>query len=79
MNLKPNQHKRISFNTATMTSLGFIGPPPKILGPPLNLSPHQIIEGGGCYHASVRKTSKRRKDILVRPKVTAIYGFVSCH
>ena len=39
MNLKPNQHKRISFNTATMTSLGFIGPPPKILWPPLNLAP----------------------------------------
>ena len=27
MNLKPNQHKRIYFNTTTMTSLGFIGPP----------------------------------------------------
>ena len=39
MNLKPNQHKRISFNTTTMTSLGFIAPPsPKILGPPLNLA-----------------------------------------
>ena len=38
MNLKPNQHKRISFNSTTMTSLGFIGPP-KILGPPLNLAP----------------------------------------
>ena len=38
MNLKPNKHKRISFNTTTMTSLGFIGPP-KILGPPLNLAP----------------------------------------
>ena len=38
MNLKPNQHKRISFNTTTMTSLGFIGLP-KILGPPLNLAP----------------------------------------
>ena len=37
INLKPNQHKRISFNT-TMTSLGFIGLP-KILGPPLNLAP----------------------------------------
>ena len=37
MNLKPNKHKRISFNTTTMTSLGFIGPP-KILGPPLNLA-----------------------------------------
>ena len=38
MTLKPNQHKRISFNTTTMTSLGFIGLP-KILGPPLNLAP----------------------------------------
>ena len=38
MNLKPNQHKRISFNTTTMTSLGLIGPP-KILGPCLNLAP----------------------------------------
>ena len=38
MNLKPNQHKIISFNTTTMTSLGFIDPP-KILGPPLNLAP----------------------------------------
>ena len=36
-NLKPNQHRRISFNTTTMTSMGFIGPP-KTLGPPLNLA-----------------------------------------
>ena len=28
MNLKPNKHKIISFNTTTMTSLGFIAPPP---------------------------------------------------
>ena len=42
MNLKPNQHTRISFNTTTMTSLGFLGPPPKILSPPLNLAPPQI-------------------------------------
>ena len=38
INLKPNKHKRISFNTTTMASLGFIAPPPKILGPPLNLA-----------------------------------------
>ena len=38
MNLKPNQHKRISLNTTTMTSLGFIGPP-KTLGSRLNLAP----------------------------------------
>ena len=37
MNLKPNQHKIISFNTTTMISLGFIARP-KILGPPLNLA-----------------------------------------
>ena len=38
MNLKPNTHKRISFNTTTMASLGFIGPQ-KILGHHLNLAP----------------------------------------
>ena len=37
VNLKPNQHKRISFNTTTMTLLWFMDPP-KILGPPLNLA-----------------------------------------
>ena len=40
MNLKPNQHKRISFNTTTMTSLEFIAPPPP---PPLfNLAPRKF-------------------------------------
>ena len=37
MNLKPNQLKRISFNTTTMISSGSIAPPPpppKILGLP---------------------------------------------
>ena len=34
MNLKPNQHKIISFNTTTMTSLGFIAPPLKLSSPP---------------------------------------------
>ena len=33
MNLKSNKHKIISFNTTTMTSSGFIGPP-KISDPP---------------------------------------------
>ena len=28
MNLKPTKHKRISINTTTMTSLGFIAAPP---------------------------------------------------
>ena len=34
MNLKPNKHKIISFNTTTLTSLGFIiaGPTKKNLG-----------------------------------------------
>ena len=33
INLKPNKHKIISFNTATMASLGFIiaGPPPPLI------------------------------------------------
>ena len=35
MNLKPNQHKIIVFNTTNMTSLGFIGLP-------LNLAPPKI-------------------------------------
>ena len=41
MNLKPNKHKRTSFNTTTMTSLWFIAAPAphyfglKFLGPPL--------------------------------------------
>ena len=39
MNLNPNKHERMSFKT-NKASLGFIGPPPpKILGPPLNLVP----------------------------------------
>ena len=38
MNLKSNKHKIISFNTTTMASSGFIGPP-KISDPPLNLAP----------------------------------------
>ena len=33
MNLKPNKHKIISFNTTNMASLGFIAPI-KILAPP---------------------------------------------
>ena len=41
MNLKPNKHKGISFNTTTMTSLRFIAPP-KMLGLPLNLFLSQI-------------------------------------
>ena len=70
MSLKPNQHKITSFNTTTMTSLGFIGPPPKkILGLPLNLAPppnliflfwSEIFRSpppkirGGCYHAQAQ-------------------------
>ena len=52
MNLKPNNYKRISFNTTTMTSLWFIGPPPKIGGPPNYfglkfLGPPLKLGGGG--------------------------------
>ena len=47
MNLKPNQLKRISFNTRTMKFIGVHTPPPKILGPPkLNFllrSPSQLF------------------------------------
>ena len=37
MNLKPNRHKIIFFNTMTMASLGFIGPPQNFR-PPLKFS-----------------------------------------
>ena len=58
MNLKPNQHKRISFNTTTMTSLGFIASPPKnflLRSPLLQLFWSEIFRsplklGEGCYH-----------------------------
>ena len=33
MNLKPSKHKRISFNTTTMASLGFIAPLLKFTSP----------------------------------------------
>ena len=41
MNLKPNQHKRMFFNTTTMTSLGFMRGCLKFLAPPLK------FRGGG--------------------------------
>ena len=34
MNLKPNKHKKISFNTTPMASLGFIGAPLNLAPPP---------------------------------------------
>ena len=71
MNLKPNQHKRISFNTTTMTSLGFIGPPKnlvppnyfglKFLGPPRKLG----TGGGFCYHDPPKFKSAFIKSFLV--------------
>ena len=45
MNLKPNHHKRISFNT-THNNHGIIGvhrDPRKMLGPPLSLAPPQNL------------------------------------
>ena len=67
MNLKPNKHKRISFNTMTMTLLGFISPFLKSSSPPLNLifcsgSPNYfdlkflgppLKLGKGCYHVLI--------------------------
>ena len=59
MNLKLNKHKRISFNTTTMASLGFIAPPPPpnlifCSGPPPQLFWPEIFRSplklGGCYH-----------------------------
>ena len=41
MNLKPNKHKIISFNTTTMTSLGFI-----IVGTPLAGVQFFLLERG---------------------------------
>ena len=66
MNLRPNKHKRKSFNTMTIASLGFIGPP-KTFRSPLSLTPPNFFAqvppnlfgpkflgplklGGGCYH-----------------------------
>ena len=51
MNLKPNQHERISFNARTITSLGFIDPPLNLAPPKLNFlpssPPKKKLEGGG--------------------------------
>ena len=41
VNLKPNKHKMISFNTTAITSLGFI-----IVGTPLP-PPPTLLKGGG--------------------------------
>ena len=53
MNLKPNQHKIISFNTTTMTSLGFIAPPLNLAplpSPPLSiLINHQFNYSEKCF------------------------------
>ena len=66
MNLKPNRHKRISFDTTTMTSSVFISPPPHrpikfssppnlifCSGPPPNC--FGLKFSGGCYHASIQE------------------------
>ena len=57
MNLKLNQHKRISFNTTTMTSLGVHRSPLNLASPLLNLIFSQVplpqlfwVGDGGCYH-----------------------------
>ena len=76
MNLKPNQHKRISFNTTNMTSLWFIGPPlnlappPNLIfcsGPPPNyfglkfLGPPLKLRGGAAAMRIVERFTKRLK------------------
>ena len=68
MNLKPNKNERISFNTTTMASLGFIAPP-KMLGPPLNLAPPKFnlllrspLKLLGCYHEG-----PERQNVSVLP------------
>ena len=43
MNVKPNKHKRISFNTTTMATLGFIGPPKHFRSPLKFSSPPNLI------------------------------------
>ena len=70
MNLKPNKHKRISFNTTTMTSLGFIivgNPPPPLLlkggGRTFRKLSH-LGEGGG-FKFFARKGDKSVKDDLM--------------
>ena len=42
MNLKPNKHKKITFNTTTMASLGFI----IVRSPSLSPPPPPHIKGG---------------------------------
>ena len=47
MNLKPNKHKIISFNTTTMASLGFIAPPLNLAPPKFNLLLRSPLKLGG--------------------------------
>ena len=49
INLKPNHRKRISFNTTTMTSLGFIDPPPEIFRSPPTMGVHFLCLVSNCY------------------------------
>ena len=81
MNLKPNKHKRISFNTTTMASLGFIGPP-KILEPQVPLlfsfeifrsSPPKIRGGGADTMFSNQKCSNWKPASALNSKKIDFY------
>ena len=64
MNLKPNKHKIISFNTTTMTSLGFIivgTPPPPWVGP----SKNAVTLGGGVQNFLLERGDKPLKGGLM--------------
>ena len=64
MNLKPNQHKRISFNRTTMTSLGFIAPPALKFSSPPNL----IFCSGSLFY---------RTATVAATDYSGLYNFIS--
>ena len=66
MNLKPNKHNRISFNTTTMASLGFIGPPLKFSSPP-NLI-FYCSQSNWLVHWYLRLVFKETEKKVLQPK-----------
>ena len=49
VNLKPNKHKRISFNTTTMASLGFTIVGPQLDGGGMGVVGFQQLSNLGVY------------------------------